>query len=36
MGVVCGKQSIIKKKEQKDIPNKLNDDNTLQKEKTNN
>ena len=36
MGVVCGKQSIIKKKDQKDNQNKLTDDNTSQKEKTNN
>ena len=36
MGVVCGKQSIIKKKDQKEEQNKTADDNTIKKEKTNN
>ena len=35
MGVVCGKQSIIKKKD-KDNPNKTTDEPTLKNEKTNN
>ena len=36
MGVVCGKQSIIKKKDPKDNQNKTVDETTLKKEKTNN
>ena len=36
MGVVCGKKSIIKKREQKDNPNKSTDEPGLKKEKTNN
>ena len=36
MGVVCGKKTIIKKKDQKDSPNKSTDDPALKKEKSNN